>query len=143
MRWFPLILARLQSTRMLAVSWTTRHDHVASLLAPASVPSTDTAQPMFPMVGMNDTGTVVADAPVCSSDGRLQGRTRLGGALPWAYGDVDGPPCVKSSVKSNTHAMADADAMGKAVTRPTMRVVPVKDLGQRDNNPLDRVRDGS
>jgi hypothetical protein len=39
--------------------------------------------------------------------------------------------------------MADADATGKAVTRPTMRVVPVKDLGQRDNNPLDCVRDGS
>jgi hypothetical protein len=27
--------------------------------------------------------------------------------------------------------MADAEAMRKAVTRPTMRVVPVKDLAQQ------------
>jgi len=37
--------------------------------------------------------------------------------------------------------MADAEAMGEAVTRPTMRFVPVKELAQQDIQALPRVRE--
>jgi transposase len=42
------------------------------------------------------------------------------------------PPCVNPYVKSNTPDMADAEAMGEAVTRPTMRFVPIKAVAQQD-----------
>jgi hypothetical protein len=38
--------------------------------------------------------------------------------------------------------MADAEATGKAVTQPAMRVLSLKALAQRDIQPLDRVREG-
>jgi transposase len=37
--------------------------------------------------------------------------------------------------------MADAEAMGEAVTRPTMRFVPVKELAPQDFQALHRIRE--
>jgi transposase len=54
---------------------------------------------------------------------------------------VNGPPCVKPYVKSNTHEMADADASGEAVTRPTRHFVPIKEVAQQDFQALQRVRE--
>jgi transposase len=51
------------------------------------------------------------------------------------------PQFVKPHVKSNTHERADAEAIGEAVTRPTMRFVPVKELTQQDLHALHRVRE--
>jgi transposase len=51
------------------------------------------------------------------------------------------PQCVKPSVTSNKHAMADAEALGEAVTRPTMRCVPIQELRQQDLQALHRVRE--
>ena len=59
MRWVRLVPGRLQSARIVAVSWTTIHDNAASLMAHVSVLGMDMAQQMFPVVGMDDTGTVV------------------------------------------------------------------------------------
>lgn len=53
------------------------------------------------------------------------------------------PQGVKPSVKSNKHDMADAEAMGEAVTRPTMRFVPINKRTQQDLQALHRVREGS
>jgi transposase len=37
--------------------------------------------------------------------------------------------------------MADAEAVREAVTRPTMRFVPIKELAQQDRQALHRVRE--
>jgi transposase len=60
----------------------------------------------------------------------------FGGAHNWArcfreHGHcvkVIAPPYVKPSVEANTPEMVDAETVGEAVTRPTMRFVPVKEL---------------
>src|SRR4030095_6428056 len=48
---------------------------------------------------------------------------------------------VKPYVKSNKNDSRDADAIAAAVTRPTMRFVPIKDVDQQDLQALHRVRE--
>jgi transposase len=50
------------------------------------------------------------------------------------------PQCVKPSVKSTKNARRDAEAIAEAVTRPSMRFVPVKDVVQQAIPALHRVR---
>jgi transposase len=50
------------------------------------------------------------------------------------------PPCVKASMKSPKHKARDAEAIREAVTRPTMRFVPIKQLAQQDIQPFHGVR---
>lgn len=49
---------------------------------------------------------------------------------------------VKPYVKSNKSDFLDAEAIAEAVTRPTMRFVPVKTPAQQDRQALHRVRSG-
>ena len=51
------------------------------------------------------------------------------------------PPCVKPYGKSHTNESRDAEAIAAAVTRPTMRLVPAKDVEQHDIQALHRVRE--
>lgn len=51
------------------------------------------------------------------------------------------PQCVKAYVKSNKNDSRDAEAIADAVTRPTMRFVPVKGVDQHDIQALHRVRE--
>ena len=51
------------------------------------------------------------------------------------------PPCVKPYVKSSTNDRRDAEAIAEAVTRPTMRLVPIKDVDQQAIQALHRVRE--
>jgi transposase len=51
------------------------------------------------------------------------------------------PQFVKPYAKSNKHDMADAEAIGEAVTRPTMRFVPIKEVAQQDLQALHRIRE--
>jgi transposase len=44
-------------------------------------------------------------------------------------------------MKSNKNDMRDAEAIAEAVTRPSMRFVPVKDVAQQDIQALHRVRE--
>jgi transposase len=44
-------------------------------------------------------------------------------------------------VKSNKHDPADAEAIAEAVTRPTMRFVPIKEVEQQDLQSLHRARE--
>jgi transposase len=77
------------------------------------------------------------------------GMEACGGAHYWArcfreHGHtvkLMAPQFVKPSVKSNQHDMADAAAVGEAVTRPTMRFVPMKELTHQDFQALYRVRE--
>jgi transposase len=50
------------------------------------------------------------------------------------------PTCVKAYVKRNKNDAADAEAICEAVTRPTMRFVPVKDVYQQSVLMLHRAR---
>jgi transposase len=107
----------------------------------------DSAKPIFHVVGMDETGHIVlrkrlprgALLPVIAQLSPVViGMEACGGAHDWArrfhaHGHcvkLMAPQCVKPYVKSNTHDMADAEAIGEAVTRPTMRCVPVKELAQ-------------
>src|SRR5438552_2790484 len=72
-----------------------------------------------------------------------------GGAHYWAcrfrehgqYVKLMAPQFVKPYVKSNKNDSRDAEAIAEAVTRPTMRFVPLKDVDQQDIQALHRVRE--
>jgi transposase len=51
-------------------------------------------------------------------------------------------PYVKPYVKTNKHDAADAEAICEAVTRPTMRFVPIKSVDQQAVLALHRARQG-
>jgi transposase len=51
------------------------------------------------------------------------------------------PQFVKPYVKSNKNDSRNAEAIAEAVTRPTMRFVPIKDVAQQDIQALHRVRE--
>jgi transposase len=80
--------------------------------------------------------------------GRI-GIEACGGAYDWArrfreHGHevkLMAPQFVKPFVESNKHDRRDADAIAEAVTRPTRRVVPPKDIDQQDLQALHRVRE--
>ena len=50
------------------------------------------------------------------------------------------PQFVKPYVKTNKHDMADAEAICEAMSRPTMRFVPVKSVEQQDIQAVHRIR---
>ena len=51
------------------------------------------------------------------------------------------PQYVKPYVKTNKNDLRDAEAIAEAVTRPSMRFVPIKDIHQQDIQALHRVRE--
>lgn len=123
-----------------------------------SVLGIDIAKQVFHVVGMDETGTIVwrkrltrsALMPFIARIPPLViGMEACGGAHYWArrfreHGHIVklmAPQFVKPYLKSNKHDMADAEAIGEAVTRPTMRFVPVKELAQQDFQALHRVRE--
>ncbi|MGJ9420783.1 IS110 family transposase [Massilia sp. CMS3.1] len=80
----------------------------------------------------------------------LIGMEACGGAHYWArklqsHGHtvkLMAPQFVKPYVKTNKHDAADAEAICEAVTRPTMRFVPVKHVEQQSVLALHRARQG-
>ena len=118
----------------------------------------DIAKHVFHAVGMDDRGNVVYRKGLSRHDlipflAKLPpvriGIEACGGAHDWArrfraYGhEVKrmAPQCVKAYVKSNKNDSRDAEAIADAVTRPTMRFVPVKGVDQHDIQALHRVRE--
>jgi transposase len=118
----------------------------------------DTAKQIFHVVGLDEAGHVVwrkrlPRGALVSFIAQLPpvviGMEACGGAHYWArcfreHGHtvrLMAPQFVKPSVKSNKHDMADAEAIGEAVSRPTMRFVPIKELAQQDFQALHRVRE--
>jgi transposase len=86
-----------------------------------------------------------ANLPPC-----LVGMEACGSAHCWArklqgFGHtvkLMAPQFVKPYVKTNKHDAADAEAICAAVTRPTMRFVPIKNVDQQAVLALHRVRQG-
>src|SRR5688500_5856909 len=123
-----------------------------------SVVGIDLAKQTFHVVGMDATGQILFRKRL-SRDALMPFITQMapvvigmeacGGAHYWArrfreHGHtvkLMAPQFVKPYVKTNKHDMADAEAIGEAVTRPTMRFVPIKELTQQDLQALPRVRE--
>jgi transposase len=127
-------------------------------MAHISVLGIDIAKQIFHIVGMDDTGNVVLRKRcprgalmsfIAQMAPTVIGMEACGGAHYWArrfreHGHtvkLMAPQFVKPYVKTNKHDMADAEAIGEAVTRPTMRFVPIKELSQQDLQALHRVRE--
>jgi transposase len=80
--------------------------------------------------------------------GAKHGETTVGGAHYWVRRfrvhshtvKLILPQFVKPSVKSPKNDPADAEAICKAVTRPPMRFVPVKEVEQQDPPSLHHAR---
>jgi transposase len=118
----------------------------------------DLAKRVFHLVGMNETGHIVlkkrltreALLPfIAQLPPVLIGLEACGGAHYWArrfraHGHVVqliAPQFVKPYVKSHKNDPADAEAICEAVTRPTMRFVPVKEVDQQDLQAFHRARE--
>ena len=118
----------------------------------------DLAKLVFHVVGMDDSGQVVLRKRIAR--GELLtfianvpplriGMEACGSAHYWArrfreYGhDVRliAPQFVKPYVKSPKSDARDAEAICEAVTRPTMRFVPIKRVEQQDLQALHRIRE--
>jgi transposase len=118
----------------------------------------DLAKKVFHLVGTDTTGQILwrkrlsrnALMPfIAQLPPVLIGMEACGGAHYWArrfreHGhDVKlmAPQFVKAYVKSNKNDTRDAEAIAEAVTRPTMRFVPIKDVEQQDVQALHRIRE--
>jgi transposase len=123
-----------------------------------SILGIDIAKQVFHVVGMDDSGHVVlrkrlARSALWSFIASLPplriGMEACGSAHYWArrfreHGhDVRliSPQFVKAYVKSPKNDARDAEAICEAVTRPTMRFVPIKRVEQQDLQALHRVRE--
>src|SRR5919106_2138900 len=118
----------------------------------------DLAKKIFHLVGTDTTGKIVwrkrltrhALVPFMAQLPPVTiGLEACGGAHYWARQlrqqgqqvKLMAPQFVKPYVKANKNDMRDAEAIAEAVTRPTMRFVPIKDIDQQDIQALHRVRE--
>jgi transposase len=118
----------------------------------------DIAKLVFHVVGMDDSGHVVLRKRIARSElltfianvpPLRIGMEACGGAHYWArcfreHGhDVRliAPQFIKAYVKSPKNDTRDAEAICEAVTRPTMRFVPIKRIEQQDLQALHRIRE--
>src|SRR5688572_2583726 len=123
-----------------------------------STVAVDLAKKVFHLVGNDATGKILwrkrlsrnALMPFIAQLPPVRiGIEACGGAHYWArrfqeHGHevkLIAPQFVKPFVKSNKNDMRDAEGIGEAVTRPTMRFVPIKAIDQQDIQSLHRVRD--
>jgi transposase len=130
----------------------------ASRMKEINVLGVDIAKRVFYAVGMEETGKIVSRKRWSRHDLMpfiaqlppvLIGMEAWGGAHDWArrfreHGHavkLMAPQFVKPYVKSNKNDSRDAEAIAEAVTRPTMRFVPTKDVDQQDIQALHRVRE--
>jgi transposase len=125
---------------------------------PITVLGIDIAKRVFHAVGMDDSGHVVlrkrlarSALPTFIANGpplRI-GMEACGSAHDWArcfraHGhDVRliAPQFIKAYVKSPKNNARDAEAICEAVTRPTMRCVPIKRIEPQDLQALHRIRE--
>jgi Transposase len=123
-----------------------------------SVVGIDLAKRVFHVAGMDDKGKIVLRKRLTREAllpflARLSpvviGMEACGGAHYWGrrfreHGHtvkLIAPQFVKPYVKSNKNDPADAEAICEAMTRPTMRFVPVKEIDQQDLQALHRARE--
>src|SRR5712671_6150897 len=123
-----------------------------------SVLGIDIAKRVLHAVGMDERGKIVLRKRLSRHDLMpflaklppvLIGIEACGGAHDWARRFREhghevkrmAPQFVKPYVTSNKNDSRDAEAIAEAVTRPTRRLVPIKDVDQQDIQALHRVRE--
>src|SRR5262249_1079411 len=123
-----------------------------------SVVGIDLAKSIFHLVGMDERGTIILRKRLARGEGLpfraplprvLVGMEACGGAHYWARqlrepgheGQWMAPQYVKPSVKTKKNDLCAAEAIAEAVTRPRMRVVPIKNVAQQELQALPRVRE--
>ena len=123
-----------------------------------SVVGIDIAKRVFHLVGLDERGKIVLRRrcsrgevlPLMANLGPTTiGMEACGGAHYWARClreqghevKLMAPQFVKPYVKSNKNDRRDAEAIAAAMTRPSMRFVPVKDVAQQDMQALHRGRE--
>src|SRR5215831_9397221 len=144
---------------MISESDATMSPQEARPMKPAmSVLGIDIAKRVFHAVGMDERGKIVLRKRLSRHDlipflaklpPVLIGMEACGGAHYWArrfrqHGHevkLMAPQFVKPYVKSNKNDSRDAEAIAEAMTRPTMRFVPTKEVDQQDLQALHRVRE--
>jgi transposase len=123
-----------------------------------SVVGIDIAKRVLHLVGLDERGNIVLRRrcsrgevlPLMANLGPTTiGMEACGGAHYWARClraqghevTLMAPQFVKPYVKSNKNDRRDAEAIAEAMTRPSMRFVPVKDVAHQDIQALHRVRE--
>src|SRR5499425_2364381 len=123
-----------------------------------SVVGIDLAKSLFHLVGMDERGKIILRKRLARGEVLpfmaklprvLVGMEACGGAHYWARHlreqghevKLMAPQFVQPYVKSNKNDRRDAAAIAEAVTRPSMRFVPLKDVAQQDIQALHRVRE--
>jgi transposase len=116
-----------------------------------SVVGIDLAKSVFHLVGMDERGQIIVRKRLARGElpRVLVGMEACGGAHDWARQwreqghevKLMAPQYVKPSVKTNNNDLRDAEAIAEAVTRPSMRFVPIKNVAQHDLQALHRVRE--
>ena len=123
-----------------------------------SVVGIDLAKSVFHLVGMDERGKIILRKRLARGEVMpfmaklprvLVGMEACGGAHHWARQlreqghevKLMAPQYVKPYVKTNKNDLRDAEAIAEAVTRPSMRFVPIKNVAQQDLQALHRVRE--
>src|SRR5262245_9786601 len=123
-----------------------------------SVVGIDLAKSVLHLVGMDERGKIILRKRLARGEVMpcmaqlprvLVGMEACGGAHSWARqlceqgheGKLMAPQYVKPYVKTNKNDLRDAEAIAEAVTRPSMRFVPIKNVAQQDLQALPRVRE--
>ena len=123
-----------------------------------SVVGIDLAKSVFHLVGMDERGQIILRKRLARGEVMpfmaklprvLVGMEACGGAHDWARQlreqghevRLMAPQYVKPYVKTNNNDLRDAEAIAAAVTRPSMRFVPIKNIEQQDLQALHRVRE--
>ena len=123
-----------------------------------SVVGIELAKSVFHLVGMDERGKIILRKrlargevmPFMAKLARvLVGMEACGGAHYWGRQlreqghevKLMAPQYVKPYVKTNKNDLRDAEAIAEAVTRPSMRFVPIKNVAQHDLQALHRVRE--
>ena len=122
-----------------------------------SVVGIDLAKSIFHLVGTDERGTIIVRKRLVRGEVLslmaqlprvLVGMEACGGAHDWARHlreqghevKLMAPQDVKPYVQTNKNDLRDAAAIAEAVTRPSMRFVPIKNVAQQDLQALHRVR---
>ena len=123
-----------------------------------SVVGIDIAKRIFHLVGLDDRGKIILRKRLMRGEvmafmAKLPrvtvGMEACGGSHYWARQlreqghevKVMAPQYVKPYIKTNKNDLRDAEAIAEAVTRPSMRFVPIKEVEHQDIQALHRVRE--
>jgi transposase len=140
------------------VNTTIQPEEASAMNQDISVVGIDIAKRVFHVIGMDKRGTIILRKRLYRGEvvpfiAQLPpvtiGMEACGGSHDWARQcrqqghDVKlmAPQFVRPYVKSHKNDMRDAEAIAEAVTRPTMRFVPIKEVDQQDIQALHRIRE--